>query len=229
MIIRWNLAVLCLAALCASARAAEPISYTFSPQFPGTIVQSRSVYLAGEGKHTPWRAVLSKKLVGSGNGISFYQWFLSFYAGDGTTYHLKYRSPNARVPFEKVAKADGASMWFPVQDAKIVGTGEFMGPGSQQLVVQSHEGGGDCGMARVDVFYFGAAMQTVMTTLSVQNSCDLSASIIHEARGDALKLSGPFYNSSAPLCCPTKPDATAILRFNNGTWTATAQYFKILK
>jgi hypothetical protein len=224
---RWNLAVLGLIALCAPARAAEPLHYTLSPQPPGAIVQSQLVYLAGEGMHGQWRALLSKKLLGSGNGTPFYQWFLSLYAIDGTVYHLKYRSPDAAVPFSRVTKAHGASLWFPVQDAKIAGTGELMGPGAQQLVVQSHEAAADCGTARVDVFFFGSAMQMVMTTLSVENPCDLSASVIHGAHGDVLQLTGPYYAESAPRCCPTKPQATATLHFNNGTWTEQPPYFNI--
>ncbi|HEX3369967.1 MAG TPA: hypothetical protein VHS56_10365, partial [Candidatus Cybelea sp.] len=162
-------------------------------------------------------------------GSSFYQWYLSFYAIDGTVYHLKYQSPNERVPFDRVTKANGEAMWFPRQDAKIVGSGEFMGAGSQQLVVQSHEAGADCGVARVDVFYFGSAMQAVMTTLSVQNSCDLSASVIHGTHGDSLQLTGPYYSANAPLCCPTNSNAVATLRFSNGTWIEQPHYFKILK
>jgi hypothetical protein len=225
---RRSLTVLCLIAFSSSARAAEPPQYTFSPPPPGAIVQSRLVYLTGEAMHSQWRAVLSKGLVGSGNGTRFYQWFLSFYAIDGTVYHLKYRSPDAPVPFGRVTKAHGASLWFPVQDAKIAGAGELMGPGAQQLVLQSHEAAADCGTARVDVFFYGAAMQMVMRTLSVENSCSLSASVIH-AHGDSLQLTGPFYAANAPLCCPTKERATATLRFNNGTWTEKPPYFKILK
>jgi hypothetical protein len=226
---RWHCAVVCSIALCASASAAEPPHFSFSPQPPGTVVQSQIVYLAGEAMHGQWRGVLSKKLLGTANGSSFYQWYLSFYAIDGTAYRLKYRSPDERVPFSQVTKAQGASLWFPVQDAKIVGTGELMGPGAQQLVVQSHEAAADCGGARVDVFFYGSAMQRVMTTLSVENPCDLSATVIHGAHGDSLQLTGPYYAASAPLCCPTKRKATATLRFNNGNWTQQPQYFKIVR
>ena len=227
--LRRHLAILCLVGLGAPARGAEPPHYTFSPEPPGTIVKSQLVYLAGEAMHSQWRAVLSKKLLGTGNGTRFYQWYLSFYAIDGTVYRLKYRSPNASVPFGQVAKAHGASLWFPVQDAKIIGAGEFMGAGAQQLVVQSHEAAADCGTARVDVFFFGSAMQRVMTTLSVQNPCDLSASVIRSGHGDTLQLTGPYYAANAPLCCPTKSKVTATLHFNNGAWTEQPQYFKILK
>jgi hypothetical protein len=192
-------------------------------------VQSRLVYLAGEPMHGQWRAVLSKKFAGSANGTTFYQWYLSIYAIDGTVYRLKYRSPASAIPFDRVEKARGAALWLPVQEAKIVGTGEFMGPGSQQLVIQSHQAGADCGTARVDVFFFDAAMQTVMTTLSVENGCELTAAVNHGSDGDSLQLVGPYYAAKAPLCCPTKSKATALLRFHNGTWTEQPQYFKIVK
>lgn len=227
--VRWVLAILSLIALCAPVGATEPPNYTFSPAPPGATVQSQLVYLAGEGMQSQWRGVLSKKLVGTGNGTQFYQWYLSIYAIDGTVYHVKYRSPNESVPFDRVTKAHGASLWFPVQDAKIAGVGELMGRGAQQLVVQSHQAAADCGSARVDVFYYGSAMQTVMTTLSVENGCSLSASVIHGAGGDALQLTGPYYAADAPLCCPTKAKAKAILRFHNGTWTEQPNYFKIVK
>ncbi|HZV76253.1 MAG TPA: hypothetical protein VFF63_00685, partial [Candidatus Babeliales bacterium] len=126
-----------------------------------------------------------------------------------------------------VTKASGAALWFPVQDAKIAGAGEFMGAGAQQLVVQSHEAAADCGTARVDVFFFDAAMQMVMTTLSVENGCDLSASVLRGSGGDALRLSGPYYAANAPLCCPTKASANAILKFHNGNWSEQPSYFKI--
>jgi hypothetical protein len=220
--------------LCMSARpnpvlAEEPPQYTFSPPPPGQMVQSQVVYLAGEAMRSQWRGVLSKKLLGTGSGRSFFQWYLSLYAIDGTVYKLKYQSPSAMIPFDPVVKARNASLWFPVQDAKIAGLGELMGPGAQQLVVQSHQAGADCGTARVDVFFFDAAMQTIMTTLSVENGCDLQATVIHSAGGDVLQLTGPYYAANAPLCCPTKPKAKAILHFNNGTWTEQPQYFKILK
>jgi hypothetical protein len=212
-----------------NASAEEPPHVTFSPQPPGTVAQSQLVSLASETMHGQWRGVLSKKLLGTANGAAFYQWYLSIYAIDNTTYRLQYRSPDAPVPFGRVTKVPGLSLWFPRQEATIVGTGEFMGPGAQQLVVQSHEAGADCGRARVDVFFFDAAMQRVMTTLSVENGCDLAASIVHEQGGDALRLTGPYYAANAPLCCPTKPRAQAILRFHKGTWTEQPPYFPILK
>jgi hypothetical protein len=213
----------------APLRAEEPPNPTFAPAPPGAVVQSQLAYLAGEAMHSQWRGVLSKQRVGSDGAQTFYQWYLSIYAIDGATYRLKYQSPKSPVPFASVAQAHGAKLWFPVQDASIAGAGELMGAGATQLVVASHAAAADCGSARVDVFFYDAAMQMVMPTLSVENYCSLSAKIVHQTGGDVLALTGPYYASGAALCCPTKPKVTAMFRFHNGTWTQSPQYFKMLK
>jgi hypothetical protein len=217
-----------LAVAAMPATAEEPAHTTFDDPPPGTIVQSRPAYLAGEAMHSQWRGVLSKKVVGSDGTRSFYQWYLSLYAIDGTTYKLQYRSPKEPVPFAAVTQAHGARIWFPVQDASIAGAGELMGPGATQLVVASHEAAADCGTSRVDVFFYDASMKTVMTTLSVQNPCSLAVTIVKDGGGDELQMTGPYYAQGAALCCPTKPKATATFRFRNGSWTQTPRYFKIL-
>jgi len=217
-----------LVAFSVAAVAEEPPHYTFDPQPPGMVVQSRVVYLAGEAMHSQWRVVVSKSPVGYNGKQTFYQWYLSIYALDGTDYRLKYRSPNKPIPFTTVTKAHGADMWFPVADASIPGVGELMGPGAQQVVVSSLEAGADCGTARVDVLFFDAAMQMILPTLSVENGCNLQAKVIHDSSGMALQITGPYYGPNAALCCPTKPKATAIFRFHNGDWTQSPKYFKIL-
>jgi hypothetical protein len=216
-------------AFAAGAGADEPPNFTYDPRPPGTIVQSRVVYLAGEAMHSQWRAVLSKAPVGRSDNRTFYQWYLSIYAIDGTVYHLKYRSPRNPIPFDAVTKANGADLWFPAQDGSIAGVGELMGPGAQQVVITSLQAGADCGTARVDVLFQDAAMQTIMPTLSVENGCTLSAKVITDAKGTALAVTGPYYGPKAALCCPTKPKATAIFRFHNGDWTQTPKYFTVVK
>jgi hypothetical protein len=210
------------------AGAEEPPHPTFSPPPPGTVVQSQLVYLAGEAMHSQWRAVASKKLVGSGNGTNFYQWYLSIYAIDNTTYRLKYQSPANGGPLSKVTQASGgAKMWFPVQTLHIAGVGEFMQAGVQQLVVQSHEMAADCGAAVVTVFATNSN-GGVVPAVSVRNGCDLKATVAHSSSGsvrDSIVLSGPYYNATAPMCCPTKPKAAAVLSYRNGTWTETPKYF----
>ena len=205
---------------------------TYSPMPPGQIVQSKVVYLTGEAMHSQWRAVLSRNVVGRGGSQTFYQWYLSIYAVDGSVYRLKYRSPKNAIPFDTVTKANGANVWFPVQDASIAGIGELMGtPSVQQVVIQSHQMAADCGMARVDVLFEDAAMQTIMPTLSIENYCSLSAAVIHDAHGYALQVTGPYYAPDAALCCPTKPRVTAIFRFvaNKGWVQTPSAYFRILK
>lgn len=210
------------------AGAEEPPSYTFSPLPPGTVVQSQLVYLAGEAMHSQWRAVASKKLLGKNGDNTFYQWYLSIYAIDGTTYKLKYQSPSNGGPLSKVTKAAGGPvMWFPFQTLQIVGSAELMQPGVQQLVVQSHETGADCGSAVVTVFATDAK-QNVVPAVSLRNGCDLSATIVHGSSGnDTIALSGPYYGPNAAMCCPTKPKATAVLAYRNGTWTQTPKYYDL--
>ncbi|MGA8535085.1 MAG: hypothetical protein WB615_13335 [Candidatus Tumulicola sp.] len=217
-----------LALLVVRAGAEEPPHPTFAPPPPGTVAQSQLVYLAGEAMHSQWRAIASKKLVGSGNGTNFYQWYLSIYSIDAATYRLKYQSPANGGPLSKVTQAaGGAKMWFPVQTLQIAGVGAFVQPGVQQLVVQSHEMAADCGSATVTVLATNAT-GTVVPAVSVRNGCDLKATVTHSSSGtvrDAIVLSGPYYNATAPMCCPTKPKAAAVLSYRNGAWTETPKYF----
>ena len=227
---RWP--ALAGAALCfgllAPTGAEEPAHVTYAPAPPGAVSQNQLVYLAGEAMHAQWRAVASKQLIGQGNGTSFYQWYLSVYALDGSTYRLRYQSPANGGPLSKVTQASGgAKMWFPVQTLQIAGTGEFQKPGVQQLVVSSHEMAADCGSAVVTVFAAGAN-GAVVPAVSVRNGCSLKATITHATTPgarDAIVLSGPYYNATAPMCCPTKAKAAAVLSYRNGRWTETPKYF----
>jgi hypothetical protein len=180
--------------------------------------------------HSQWRAVASKTLVGTGSGTNFYQWYLSIYAIDGTTYHLKYQSPANGGPLSKVTQASGGvKMWFPLQTLQIAGVGEFMQAGVQQLIVQSHEAGADCGGAIVSVFATNASGK-VVPAVSVRNGCALKATVTHSGSGsvrDTIVLSGPYYNSTAPMCCPTKSRAAAVLSYRNGTWTERPKYYEL--
>jgi hypothetical protein len=204
----------------------EPAHVTFSPAPPGSAVQSQLVYLSGEAMHGQWRAVASRKLVGSANGNSFYQWYLSIYAIDEATYRLKYQSPGNGGPLSVVEQANGAKLWFPVQQLRIVGAAELMQPATQQLVVQSHEMAADCGASTVTVLTSNAGGQ-VVPAVSVRNGCELNASIVHGANGDAIALSGPYYGPKAALCCPTKAHAGATLRYANGKWSVRPSYFSL--
>lgn len=209
-------------------QGAEPSTFTYAPLPPGSVVESRLVYLAGEGMHSQWRAVVSKKQVGKGNdGTPFFQYYLSVYQIDGSTYHLKYQSPQNGGPFATVEKAHGANLWFPVQSARIVGTGEFIAPAVQQLVVQSHEMAADCGLSTVTVFAYDAARAKVVPVATVTNYCDLQAAVVNSKSKPALRLRGPYYGPDAAVCCPTKPKAVAKLRYAGRRWVETPRYFPL--
>ncbi len=220
--------LLCFGLLFAPIGAEEPPHVSYAPAPPGAVTQNQIVYLAGEAMHSQWRAVASKQLIGQGNGSSFYQWYLSIYAIDGTAYRLKYQSPANGGPLSKVTQASGgAKMWFPVQALQIAGTGEFERAGVQQLVVSSHEMAADCGNAIVTVLAAGSN-GAVVPAVSVRNGCELKATIAHAktpGARDAILLSGPYYNATAPMCCPTKPKAAAVLSYRSGRWTETPKYY----
>ncbi len=207
-------------AVAASAHAQGP---ALVPAAPGTVVQSQTADLTPSAPGGPWRAVASKKVVGSGNGQTFYQWYLSVYAPRQSTFRLRYQSPANGGPLERVAQASGAKMWFPVQQLHIVGAAPLMGGGAAQLVVQSHEMAADCGSAAVTVLKAGSS-DNVFRAVSVVNPCDLIAKI--GADHVSIELTGPYYDANAPMCCPTKNHATAVLRYNGVRWVETPSYFK---
>jgi hypothetical protein len=214
-------AIAILWALTAIAPARAGLVYLPAP--PGSVVQSKDVAFTGTSDR--WRAVVSKRLVGSGGGHNFYQWYLSIYALRGGGYRLVYQSPGNGVPLSRVTQAKGAAMWFPVQEVSIVGTAVLMGslwPGKQQLVVQSHEMAADCGSSTVAVFV-ATPSGKVTPTMTVTNPCDLSARLV----AGTIELRGPYYAVNAPLCCPTKQDAVAHVLFPQNSWMMTPGYFKM--
>jgi hypothetical protein len=157
-----------------------------------------------------------------------YQWYLSFYAPDGNDGgKLVYQLPNSSHELlSNVTKAHGAQMYFPMQELKIVGSAEFEQAGVQDVVVWDHQSGADCGA--VDVTVFGAdAHGHFEQRVHVENGCSLDATIVKRDALSAVQLTGPYYGSTAPLCCPTKPKATALLSYKNGTWSVSPNYFVI--
>ncbi len=210
-------------------RAEEPAHYTFSPAPPGTVTQNVMLYMAGQAMHSQWRAVASKKLVGTDSGTKFYQWYISIYQIDNTTYTLRYQSPMNGAPLDKVTKTHGGGMWFPLQEATIVGAGEFAMQTVDQLVVSSHQTGADCGAATITVFGYNPKTNKVVRNVTVDNGCTLTAKIVRGSNGanDSLVLSGPYYNKTAPMCCPTKPKASATLKYVNGKWVQSPAYYTL--
>lgn len=219
----FSIASAALAFACVAAASAQLPSYTFSPAPSGTVVHAEGVSFNGSSSDR-WEAVVSKKFVGSGSGRSFYQWFLSLYQLRRGAYRLRYESPYNGGPLSRVTQANGARMWFPVQDLKIVGAAPLMQKRVQVLVVQSHEMAADCGSATVMILGTkpGGAVGPLAT---ITNSCDLAAKI--GADGASLELTGPYYAANAPLCCPTKANATTVLRYVDGKWKQSPNYFKV--
>lgn len=209
---------------CTIFATAQSMHGAFLPPPPGTTAQNNTVYLNGERTNGQWRALASKKLVGSANGTQFYQWYLSIYAMQRGAYRLRYRSPGNGGPLSQVTQANGMRMWFPVQALRIVGGAELARPGVQQLVVQSHEVGADCGSATVTVFAAGAG-GSIAPAISISNPCELTATIAGDRH--SIVLRGPYYAANAPMCCPTKPHADAVLRFHSGAWMEVPNYYKL--
>ena len=198
----------------------------FVPAPPGDAVDSKVAYLSGDGNQAQWKAVISKKLLGSSDGRDFYQWYLSIYALRRGAYRLRYQSPGNGGPLSVVTRTHGTTMWFPTQDIDFSGVGSLMQPSVQNLVVQSNEAAADCGGATVTVFAGGPG-GSVAPAVTITNFCDLGATVQHTSSGDVLRLDGPYYAPNAPLCCPTKPEATATLRYRGGKWIESPKYFNV--
>lgn len=214
---------------CARINAEEPPNPSFSPRPPGTVTQSQLTYLSGQAMHSQWRAIASEVSFGpTAAGGEFEQWYLSIYAINDTTYQLKYQSPRDGAPLSVVTRVNGGG-WFPFEDLKIVGSAVLEGPAIEQLVVQSYEAEADCGMGSVTIFAYDFHANNVRPVAVVRNYCRLTASIVHGANADSITLAGPYYSSNAPLCCPTRPSATATLRYTNGKWVESPQYFALLQ
>jgi hypothetical protein len=219
-------AMLAVAALGSRALAEEPPHYTFDVAAPGTIQQNQLLYLAGDAMHSQWRAILSKKQVGSSGHDVFYQWYLSIYAIDGTTYKLQYQSPRNGGPFSNVTKANGAPLWFPVQSGKIDAPIALMMEGKDNLVVESHEMSADCGSGVVAVFTTDNTGK-VVPAVSARNGCELTASPVNSKAGRSLTLAGPYYGPNAAMCCPTIVKAVATLQYANGKWVETPNRYEL--
>lgn len=203
----------------------------FIPPPPGAIVQNALVYLSGQAMHSQWRAVVSRKALGTSGDYTFYQWYLSLYRIDPASgnYKLAYQAPSAHAKLLDVVEKVDSSMWFPYQSLEIVGPAELMHRGVQELVVAFHQTGADCGSANITVLRYDGKREAVVPAVSIQNGCDLSAKIVPGAGGalDTLTLSGPYYGPNAPMCCATKPKASATLRYRNGRWTEAPAYYTL--
>jgi hypothetical protein len=113
-----------------------------------------------------------------------------------------------------------------MQSGKIDAPISLMTEGKDNLVVESHEAGADCGAATIAVFTTNAA-GSVVPAVSVRNGCSLTAQPVNSAAGTKLSLSGPYYAADAAMCCPTKPNATATLQYTGGKWVETPAYYEL--
>lgn len=212
-----------------SAHAQERPHYHFKPVPPGTIVQNVAFNPAGASMHGRWRAVASRRLLGTAHKQAFYQWYLSFYRlGALGNYRLAMRSPGkAPTLLSTVKKVPNAAMWFPSQQVKIIGAASLTGTDAQQLVVASHESAADCGSAAVTIFGFDVKHQTLVPLVSMRNPCDLTATLPVQSAGNVVNLIGPAYAKYDPLCCPSQPKAHAVLFFQRGKWRMTPSLYSM--
>jgi hypothetical protein len=208
----------------APSRAEGPATGPMLPRPPGTVTQSSFAYLNGVAPDARWRAVASRQMLGISNGRQFYQWYLSFYGSRQHAYRLRYQSPTNGGPLARVVRGSGTDMWFPVQELRIVGVASLEGENAQQFVVQSHEMAADCGSATV-VVYAGGPAASVVPAVSAANPCELTATIAPDER--SILLRGPYYGPKAPTCCPTNASASAVLRYRNGRWIESPDYYKL--
>lgn len=221
---------LVLLSACASANAAMAPNYNNPP--PGKVVQDVVTYLSGEAMNSKWHVVSSRVAVGRQNGKEpAYQWYLSIYAPAANGWNLAYRTPGRGTTLlTQVTKANGAQLYFPMQSVKIVGGAELEQAAVQDAVVMVHEQAADCGSSTVAVFGANTKFKPSVH-VAIQNGCQLDAKIVKYGNMQAVQLSGPYYGPKAPMCCPTKNNATAKLTYS-GTirgWSVTPNYFRIEK
>lgn len=207
----------------------SPVKYDNAP--PGAVVQDVVTYLSGEAMNSKWHVVSSRKAVGRQNGKTpVYQWYISIYAPAANGWTLAWRTPSAGSSLlSNVTKAKGAQLYFPQQSVTIIGGAELEQPAVQDAVVLFHEAAADCGSSTVAIIGDpGRAMKpTVRAT--VVNGCDLKAKIVKYGNMQAVQLSGPYYGPKAPMCCPTKNNATAKLTYSGQIrgWSVTPKYFTV--
>jgi len=178
-------------------------------------VQNHLVYIAGEAMHSQWHAVTSKKQVGTYADKPFYQWYLSIYEIDGSTYELKYQSPKNGPPLSAVSHSSDGKMWFPRSPSRLSArpTHAARRAAARRRVPRDRRGLRHRARYRLGTNRAGS----IFPEVSVQNACDLDAKIVKTpSGGSALQLTGPYYNSTAALCCPTKTSATATLTTPTG-------------
>ena len=190
-------------------------------------VASRRVEFAGPGRGT-WLARVTTERLGRDASRSFDQWRIEIERPQSFGGGTAYRTPGTDTLLDRLEKANGANLWFPNQEAQLLGDGHFLPGERRQLVVRVYQSGADCGSVTVALLGLRGKAGRVGRLLSVENACSLDVKILRGAKGDGLLLSGPYYAENAALCCPTKAHAEARLRFRNGRWIERPQLFRIV-
>ncbi len=190
-------------------------------------VASRRVDFAGPG-HGTWLAQVESVVLGRDASRSFKQWSIAIARPRSLGGGLAYRSPGTDTLLDRVERAHGANLWFPNQEAQLIGVGRFLPGVRRQLLVRVYQSGADCGSVTIALLGLRGRGGSVGRLVSVENVCSLDVKILRSAQGDALLLSGPYYAENAPQCCPTRAHAEARLRYRSGHWIERPRLFQLV-
>ena len=205
----------------ASAGVGLALSVPLRPP-PPVIDHEMTAYLAGEAMNSRYEIVASRLRLTN----SQWQPYLTIYAQRGDGFSEIYQSPSKNDALALVPRRQpvpGGSLYLPTVDVHLIGKAEFMGAGRQEAAVLVHQAGADCGSTALSILRSDPGPGPVRLAAQVSNPCDLSAKI----QGHTIVLTGPYYNPTAALCCPTQAHARAILAYGSGRWTLHPAYFKL--
>ncbi|MBV9737673.1 MAG: hypothetical protein JO177_05835 [Candidatus Eremiobacteraeota bacterium] len=206
----------------ASASVAVALSVPLNPPPPGMVDHTITAYLAGEAMNGRYEIVASRLRLNN----SQWQPYVTIYAQRATGFGEIYQSPSKNDALALVPRREavpGGSLYLPTVDVHLIGKAEFMASGRQEAAVLVHQAGADCGSTALSILRADPVHGTIRLAAQVSNPCDLSAKI----QGHTIVLSGPYYNATAALCCPTQAQARAILAYGAGRWTLHPAYFKL--
>uniref|UniRef100_E6PF99 Uncharacterized protein n=1 Tax=mine drainage metagenome TaxID=410659 RepID=E6PF99_9ZZZZ len=191
------------------------------------VVATRSVDFSGLG-HAPWLVRVTTEALGRDASRTFEQWRIEVDRPKTLGGGIAYQTPGTDMLLDRVEKANGANLWFPNQEAQLLGAGRFLPGVRRQLLVRIYQSGADCGSATIALLGLRGKGSSIGRLVSVENACSLDVQIARSARGDELILSGPYYAANAALCCPTKLHAEARLLYRGGHWIERPQLFKLV-
>ncbi|MGC8484491.1 MAG: hypothetical protein ACP5O6_02490 [Candidatus Baltobacteraceae bacterium] len=213
-----------------SLLALAPLSIALAAANGGAAPQrvaSGRVDFAGPGNGV-WLARVTTATLGRDASRIFKQWRIEIERPQRLGGGIAYRTPGTDNLLDPVEKAHGANLWFPNQEAQLLGVGRFLPGERRQLVVRVYQSGADCGSVTVALLGLRGKTGNVGRMVSLENACSLDVKILRNSKGDELLLSGPYYAESAALCCPTKAHAEARLLYRGGRWIERPQLFKIV-